>query len=209
MERILSFLFLMALTRFILLVIKQKSITISKAVKSSMVTFFASSGYLLAIHENLKYYHYAILKIPFLNLLIPIQEANVNSILPIAADPTIFTIIASYLNEYVSFFTFFAIYFFVIKNGEKLNIDYFIRYNVMHSILIMLLQVPLTFLYVECVQYLTLNRVLKMFLHEFAQGIIIFNFVVIFYAMLSAMTNKYAYVPFVTDATKLHIGKNE
>ena len=78
----------------------------------------------------------------------------------------------------------------------------------MHSILIMLLQVPLTFLYVECVQYLTLNKIFKMFLQDFAQGIIIFNFVVIFYAMFSAMTNKYVYVPLVTDASKLHIGKD-
>jgi hypothetical protein len=207
MERILSFLFLVALIRFLILIVRKKNLSVSKAFKSSAITFFASSGYLLAIQENLKYYHHAISKIPVLHLLVPIKEIGVDNALAIVSDPTIFTIVTNYLSNYISFFVFFAVYFFIIKNGKKLNIDYFIRYNVMHSILIMLLQVPLTFLYVECVQYLTLNRMLKMFLQDFAQGIIIFNFVVIFYAMFYAMTNRYAYVPLVTDASKLHIGK--
>ena len=87
--------------------------------------------------------------------------------------------------------------------------DYFIRYNVMHSILIMLLQVPITYFYVELVQFLTLNQFLKSFTQNLATSLIIVNFFIIFYAMYYAITNRYVNLPIITDACELHVGKKE
>jgi len=209
MERILSFLFLVALVRFLLLIVTKKSHSVSKAFRSSIITFFASFGYLLAIQENMRYYQDAIPKIRFLPAILGLKEISVAKSLPIYMDPTIPSIIGNYLNSYTSFFIFFAVYYVVVKNGRKFKIDYFIRYNVMHSILIMLIQVPLTFAYVECKQYISLNKILLMFLRDLANGIIIFNFAVIFYGMAHAMVNSYTHMPIITDAAKLHIGKKE
>lgn len=79
----------------------------------------------------------------------------------------------------------------------------------MHSILIMLLQVPITYFYVELVQFLTLNPFIKSFTQNLASSLIIVNFFLIFYAMFYSITNRYVNLPIITDACELHVGKKE
>lgn len=211
MSKLFIFLLLISLLRFILLILTKKIKTFFSAVSSSGISFLATCGYLLPIHENLEYYDEALDEIPFIRWLLPpyIDYQPGDPRIKIATDPDLFSDLFKYASQYSSFFIFFAIYFIIIRYGKKYNIDYFIRYNVMHSILIMLLQVPLTYFYVELVQFLTLSEFLKSFTQNLASSLIIVNFFVIFYAMYYSITNRYVNLPIITDACELHVGKKE
>jgi|TARA_B110000459_G_C16489715_1_gene438227 hypothetical protein len=211
MSKLFIFLLLISLIRFILLLVTKKSQTFSGAISSSVISFLATCGYLLPIHENLEYYDNQLDDLPFIRWLLPphIEYQPGDPRIKIATDPDVFSDLLGNVSQYSSFFVFFAIYFIIIRYGKKYNIDYFIRYNVMHSILIMLLQVPITYFYVELVQFLTLNQFLKSFTQNLATSLIIVNFFIIFYAMYYAVTNRYVNLPIITDACELHVGKKE
>jgi len=211
MSKLVIFLFLISVMRFFIVIITKKSDTIFTAISSSTISFLATCGYLLPIHENLEYYDQALDDIPIIRWLLPpyIDYQPGDPRIKITTDSDIFTDLLSNLSQYGSFFIFFAIYFVIIRYGKKYNISYFIRYNVMHSILIMLLQVPITYFYVELVQFLTLNPFIKSFTQNLASSLIIVNFFLIFYAMYYSITNRYVNLPIITDACELHVGKKE
>lgn len=214
MEKIVLLLFLISLLRFIFTAITNSSYTFFTALSSSVITFFASCGYLLPIYENINYYDEALDQIPLLRWLLP-KYIDYNLIdasdprIKITVDSNLFTELGKTLSSYGSFIIFFAIYFLIIRSGKKYNIPYFVRYNVMHAILIMILQVPLTYFYVELVQFLTLNQGVKLFTENLANSIIIVNFSLIFYSMFFALTNRYVKLPIVSDAARLHVGKED
>ena len=207
MSKLIITFFLISFIRFVLLIITKKSTTIFTAISSSTVSFLATCAYLLPINENLNYYQGALVNMPLLQFLIT-QKDDVGEI-ALDPDPDILSDLIKNVSQYGSFFIFFAVYFIVIRYGKKYKIDYFIRYNVMHSILIMLLQVPITYFYVELVQFLTLNQFLKAFTMNLATSLILVNFFIIFYAIYYSLTNRYVQLPIITDACELHVGKNE
>ena len=211
MSKLVIFLFLISVIRFFIVILTKKSDTIFTAISSSTISFLATCGYFLPIHESLEYYDQALDDIPIIRWLLQpdIDYQPGDPRIKITTDSDIFTDLLSNLSQYGSFFIFFAIYFIVIRYGKKYNISYFIRYNVMHSILIMLLQVPITYFYVELVQFLTLNPLIKSFTQNLASSLIIVNFFLIFYAMFYSITNRYVNLPIITDACELHVGKKE
>ena len=211
MSKLFIFLLLISLTRFFIVLFTNKSSTLFNTISSSCISFLATCGYLLPIHENLEYYDHALDEIPLIRWLLPsyIDYQPGDPRIKITTDSDIFSDLINNVSQYGSFFIFFAIYFIVIRYGKKYNISYFIRYNVMHSILIMLLQVPITYFYVELVQFLTLNPFIKSFTQNLASSLIIVNFFLIFYAMYYSITNRYVNLPIITDACELHVGKKE
>ena len=210
MGNILSFLFIVSVIRTLLLIITRKSLKLLKDYTNVFIAFCSGCAYLLPIQENINFYKPAIVKIPYLNLIIPKELPYIpkpGELLPMMTDPTIFTFIGDSLKNYTSFFVFFIIYYIFIKNGKKFKINYFLRHNIMHAILIMLAQVPISYIYVEVIQVTTLSPLYGLFLSQFADSIILANFALIFYSMSYALTNRYLDLPFISQACELHIGK--
>ena len=212
MSKLLVLFFLISFIRFLLLILLNKSKTVSNSFSSTLISFLATCGYLLPIQQNLEYYGNVLNDIPIIKWLLPdrIDYKLEDSIIMISPNDTdVLTQIIDGISQYGSFIVFFCIYFIVIKNGKKYNIDYFIRYNVMSGILISLLQVPITYLYVQLNGFTTLNPFLAVFIENLATSLILLNFLIMSYAIYYSITNKYLILPIVTDACELHVGKKE
>tara|TARA_B110000967_G_scaffold1698_1_gene1785 strand:- start:15674 stop:16264 length:591 start_codon:yes stop_codon:yes gene_type:complete len=191
-----------------LLLFRKNPTSVPKAFNNAVISFIASCGYLLPIRENIKFYGEPLKEIPYLEyLVVPFFEPSIDAPMKLIPDPSEISILMESYGHYISVFIFFMVYYIFIKNRKKLKIDYFISYNVMHAVLISLIQAPLTFIYIECVQYLTLNKLLKLWLYDFGEAIIIFNFFMIFYCLFYAATNRYVDIPTITPNVLLHLGK--
>lgn len=210
MDKIFLFLLLLSLLRFTLLITFGKLKTILYTFSNSVVSFIAACSYLLPIKENIQFYGPILEDVPVLGLLFLPNNLETERLM-ITSDNNIdiFTTLNSIIENLGSFILFFAVYFIVIRSGKKYGIPYFIRYNVIHAILILLIQVPLSFLYQSFINYPTLDVFLKSFTDSLANALIIANFLVVFYSMGYAIINKYVKLPIITDAAILHIGKNE
>ena len=207
MKKLLILLSALSLIRFLILIIKQKQKFI-KTFLQSLVVLTAASLYLLPIKDNLHFYGKNLKEIPLFNWLLtdlPIIKKLTSKILIINNLGWYSNLIKNILHK-SPFIIFFITYFLIIKLGKKLNIPYFIRYNMMHSILISLAQVPIMHCYTILNQFITLNPFLKIFSETLALSLILFTFFIIFYSILYTSLGYYLYIPLITDSSVLHLG---
>ena len=206
MDKLIILLFIISFIRFLSLLVTNRSKTIYNAFSSSLVSFLATCGYIYPVQQYINYYETLLEDVPVINWLLPSQ---IDSGVEIPVDPTFMSEFMRIIAQYNSFLVFFCIYYIIIKKGKKYNINYFIRYNVMNGLLITILSVPITYIYFELTQVLTLSEFFKLFTEQLCFGLMMVHFFVLVYSMYFSVTNQYANLPIINDACELHIGKKE
>ena len=188
MRNLIILFFLVSFIRFLTLLFTNNSKTVWNAFSSSAISFLATCGYLIPLNQNLEFYDHALDRIPLLSWMVPayVDYSLIDASDPriqIQGDPDILSDLLEGISNYASFFIFIVVYLVIIRNGKKYKIDYFIRYNAATAILINLIQVPISFFYVELLQVLTLSQFVKAFTESLAESLIVLNFGFIFYAL--------------------------
>lgn len=206
MSKLIILFLLVSFIRFFLLIFTNKSKTIFNALTSTIISFLATCGYLYPIQQYINYYGNDLDDLPIINLLL---SNNRGYQAPISLDSDLLSQFTEKLSQYSSLIIFFCIYFIIIKNGKKYKIDHFIRYNVMNGMLITLFSTPISYLYIELRQYLTINQFLKAFIDDFCIGLILIHFCLMFYSIYFSITNRYVNLPIIGDACELHVGKKK
>lgn len=204
MSNFLKFLLFISVIRFLKRGVKQKINASLNILLNIIISFLASCTYVLSLKQSIKYYKKPLKNLPILQNFIPIFIQNKkykNNIKNLNLN-------LLKILSYRYFFYLFCLYFIVIRKGKmSKKIDYFIKYNLICSILISLIQLPITFIYKELNTITTLNPLFKEFTHKLAICLVLLQFIIQFYAIFYAIRHKYVHLPFLKGACEGHIGK--
>lgn len=208
MKKLLILLGILSLIRFFILITKQKPKRIVKTFLQSLIYFTAASLYLLPLNDNLLIYRKSLKKIPFTNWLLielPKNKKVTSKSLIVNKSNRYTDLITNFLSK-SSIIIFVIAYFLIIKLGKKLNVPYFIRYNMMHSVLISLSQIPITHCYKILAGFKTINYFVKNFIETITLSMTLCTFFILLYGSIVALVGIRLYFPIFTDSTYLHLG---
>jgi len=172
------------------------------SLKMLLSSVFACLAYCVPMNTVLTYYEDTIEIIPFVQYLEPFSAGQ---------NPfqyTIFEGLWAFLLGQLPFIMFFGMYFLVVKNGSRWNISYFVRYHCIHSLLISVMQIPLSYCYLYCLGFNNATSALAegVFLN-LRCTVVMVHMALIAYGALCASLNKYVNIPLVTSACRFHLGE--
>jgi uncharacterized membrane protein len=99
-------------------------------------------------------------------------------------------------------------YFIIYKGRRNKNTSYFIKFHLMHSILLVIILLPLGIILVALKNSQIGGKTMQMFWEQLGYISAIANFSAILYCMFSAAINNYLKLPVFTEGAKLHLGPN-
>lgn len=187
--------------------IKKILFILKKIFYKTLKNILMSSPYFLPLYQLITLYRDKITEITFLPLFIKeiLTKKTKNTILTNISFLQIFlTLFFDYTHVLLLIFA----YIFIVKE-KNFKVNYFIRFNTMHAILMLFIQMPILYTYQNLLLIPITNNQIKLFLTVFADGIIFLNFYLLFYLIACAITNTYANVPIITSACEAHIGKKD
>jgi uncharacterized membrane protein len=124
-------------------------------------------------------------------------------------EPRMIDIVFGVLYNEIKGYLILILYLFVILGSRrKKNISYFIKFHLMHAILLMYTLAPLGLLLSKLQNSQIGGKSMKIFWAQLGYTEAIANFSLILYCMFSAATNNYLKLPVYTEGAKLHLGPN-
>jgi hypothetical protein len=119
-----------------------------------------------------------------------------------------YTVFVPLYNERRNLVVLVLYYFIIYRNRRNKKVDYFIKFHLMHSILLIIMLMPIGYSVVILRNTQIGGKSMKIFWDQFAFTAVIVNYSVIFYCMLCAATNNYFKFPVITEGAKLHLGED-
>jgi uncharacterized membrane protein len=123
----------------------------------------------------------------------------------------LYSVFGFFYKERQAFVIALLYYYFIYRDYRDLkfgNVEYFIKFHFMHSMLLVIALTPLNYILVILMNSQLGGKSMRVFWELLGYNAIIINFSIIFYCMFSASMGNYCKIPVITKSAELHLGTN-